>query len=272
MAAYAQAWAGESPLAADAVTASPYLGFGSLRPLLDIAAGTRARRLRAGGHLEPGGRERAARRRGGPADGRTVAQCDRRRGRHGEPANQGAPRNGPGFDRCGGRGDAARSCPTSVPWAARCWRPASGPRVDGPSDLGRSGRPGACPRCRRESPAAPDARRSPLPRAAAGTELREPRSPTWPRGACLPRLSTRGRVGMRTRPIRACADGPLAPRAGGRSDSGCAVARRWRPASDAAPRPLGRCRGSPRYPRDEVTPSVIRGVCVGLLCVPLTVG
>jgi orotidine-5'-phosphate decarboxylase len=38
MAAYAVAWAGESPLAADAVTASPYLGFGSLQPLLDVAA------------------------------------------------------------------------------------------------------------------------------------------------------------------------------------------------------------------------------------------
>lgn len=38
MAAYAAAWAGDSPLAADAVTASPYLGFGSLRPLLDVAA------------------------------------------------------------------------------------------------------------------------------------------------------------------------------------------------------------------------------------------
>lgn len=38
MAAYAQAWAGEGPLAADAVTASPYLGFGSLSPLLDVAA------------------------------------------------------------------------------------------------------------------------------------------------------------------------------------------------------------------------------------------
>jgi orotidine-5'-phosphate decarboxylase len=38
MAAYAQAWAGDSPLAADAVTASPYLGFGSLRPLLETAA------------------------------------------------------------------------------------------------------------------------------------------------------------------------------------------------------------------------------------------
>jgi len=38
MAAYASAWAGDSPLAADAVTASPYLGFGSLRPLLEAAA------------------------------------------------------------------------------------------------------------------------------------------------------------------------------------------------------------------------------------------
>jgi orotidine-5'-phosphate decarboxylase len=38
MAAYAAAWAGESPLACDAVTASPYLGFGSLQPLLDVAA------------------------------------------------------------------------------------------------------------------------------------------------------------------------------------------------------------------------------------------
>jgi orotidine-5'-phosphate decarboxylase len=38
MAAYAQAWAGDSPLAADAVTASPYLGFGSLQPLLHTAS------------------------------------------------------------------------------------------------------------------------------------------------------------------------------------------------------------------------------------------
>jgi orotidine-5'-phosphate decarboxylase len=37
MGAYADAWAGDSPLAADAVTASPYLGFGSLQPLLDTA-------------------------------------------------------------------------------------------------------------------------------------------------------------------------------------------------------------------------------------------
>lgn len=41
MQAYAEAWLGEgSPLAADAVTLNPYLGFGSLRPALDLAAST----------------------------------------------------------------------------------------------------------------------------------------------------------------------------------------------------------------------------------------
>ncbi|CAM3062456.1 orotidine 5'-phosphate decarboxylase [Arthrobacter ulcerisalmonis] len=41
MAAYADAWLREgSPLAADAVTLSPYLGFESLRPALDLAAAT----------------------------------------------------------------------------------------------------------------------------------------------------------------------------------------------------------------------------------------
>ncbi len=41
MAAYADAFVGDrSPLAGDAVTVSPYLGFGSLRPVLDLAART----------------------------------------------------------------------------------------------------------------------------------------------------------------------------------------------------------------------------------------
>lgn len=41
MAAYADAWLGEgSPLAADAVTLSPYLGYESLRPAIDLAAAT----------------------------------------------------------------------------------------------------------------------------------------------------------------------------------------------------------------------------------------
>lgn len=37
MEGYARAWLGDSPLAADAVTLSPYLGYGSLRPAIDAA-------------------------------------------------------------------------------------------------------------------------------------------------------------------------------------------------------------------------------------------
>jgi orotidine-5'-phosphate decarboxylase len=70
MAAYAEAWAGESPLASDAVTASPYLGFGSLRPLLDTAArnGRGVFVLAATSNPEGAGVQRAT------VDGRTVAQ------------------------------------------------------------------------------------------------------------------------------------------------------------------------------------------------------
>lgn len=70
MAAYAQAWAGDGPLAADAVTASPYLGFGSLQPLLDLAAanGRGVFVLAATSNPEGAGVQRAL------AGDRTVAQ------------------------------------------------------------------------------------------------------------------------------------------------------------------------------------------------------
>ena len=70
MAAYAAAWAGASPLASDAVTASPYLGFGSLRPLLDRAAATDRGVFVLAATSNPEGAEvqRAM------TDGRTVAQ------------------------------------------------------------------------------------------------------------------------------------------------------------------------------------------------------
>ena len=70
MAAYATAWAGDSPLACDAVTASPYLGFGSLRPLLDTAAshGRGVFVLAATSNPEGASVQRAT------IDGRTVAQ------------------------------------------------------------------------------------------------------------------------------------------------------------------------------------------------------
>jgi orotidine-5'-phosphate decarboxylase len=70
MAAYAVAWTGDSPLAADAVTASPYLGFGSLQPLLDTAAAHRRGVfvLAATSNPEGAAVQRAE------FDGRTVAQ------------------------------------------------------------------------------------------------------------------------------------------------------------------------------------------------------
>ncbi|MGV0645217.1 orotidine-5'-phosphate decarboxylase [Mycolicibacterium sp. XJ879] len=70
MAAYAQAWAGDSPIAADAVTASPYLGFGSLQPLLDtaLAHGRGVFVLAATSNPEGHTVQRAL------GDGRTVAQ------------------------------------------------------------------------------------------------------------------------------------------------------------------------------------------------------
>jgi len=71
MAAYATAWAGSSPLAADAVTASPYLGFGSLRPLLDTAAANgRGVFVLAATSNPEGATVQGAR----TADGQTIAQ------------------------------------------------------------------------------------------------------------------------------------------------------------------------------------------------------
>ena len=70
MAAYAEAWVGQGPLAADAVTASPYLGFGSLAPLIDLAAGNGRGVfvLAATSNPEGASVQRAI------VDGRTVAQ------------------------------------------------------------------------------------------------------------------------------------------------------------------------------------------------------
>ncbi len=70
MAAYAQAWAADGPLAADAVTASPYLGFGSLDPLLEVAAqhGRGVFVLAATSNPEGASVQRAV------IDGRSVAQ------------------------------------------------------------------------------------------------------------------------------------------------------------------------------------------------------
>ncbi len=124
MAAYATAWAGDSPLAADAVTASPYLGFGSLRPLLEAAAAHDRGVFVLAATSNPEGAtvQRAA------FDGRTVAQpiVDQA-----AVVNKSASRRGPDPSAWSSAPRCSRR-PTSARWADRCWCPAWGCRVDGP--------------------------------------------------------------------------------------------------------------------------------------------
>ena len=76
------------PMAADAVTASPYLGFGSLESAARRRRDPRSRRVRPGGHLQPGGRD------GATGTGRRPDRgaVHRRRGSRGEPRL--SPRSG----------------------------------------------------------------------------------------------------------------------------------------------------------------------------------
>ncbi|MBY8859592.1 orotidine-5'-phosphate decarboxylase [Nocardia sp. CA2R105] len=71
MAAYAQAWLADGPLASDALTVSPYLGFGSLSPALELAAanGRGVFVLAATSNPEGAQVQRAA-----AAEGRSIAQ------------------------------------------------------------------------------------------------------------------------------------------------------------------------------------------------------
>ncbi|HVK22489.1 MAG TPA: orotidine-5'-phosphate decarboxylase [Actinokineospora sp.] len=71
MAAYASAYVGDGPLASDAITVSPYLGFGSLTPAID-----EARRTGAGVFVLAltSNKEGASVQRAVDADGRSVAQ------------------------------------------------------------------------------------------------------------------------------------------------------------------------------------------------------
>ncbi|MFI5717037.1 orotidine-5'-phosphate decarboxylase [Nocardia sp. NPDC051750] len=70
MDAYARAWLADGPLGADAVTVSPYLGFGALQPALDLAAanGRGVFVLAATSNPEAARVQRAM------VDGRTLAQ------------------------------------------------------------------------------------------------------------------------------------------------------------------------------------------------------
>ena len=116
-----------APLGADAVTLSPYLGFGSLEPGAGRGGRRRPRGVRAGPHLQPGGRRGPA---GHAVAGRSVAQGDRRRRRGAQrgrrPARRGRRRD---------RGDP-RPRPRPVRAAtARCSPPGIGAQGAGPADI-----------------------------------------------------------------------------------------------------------------------------------------
>lgn len=71
MDAYAHAWLGDGPLGSDAVTVSPYLGFGSLAPALELAAANGRGVFVLAATSNPEGAELQ---RITGADGRTIAQ------------------------------------------------------------------------------------------------------------------------------------------------------------------------------------------------------
>ena len=146
MAGYAGAYLDPaSPLAADAITASPYLGFGSLRPLLDAAYanGRGVFVLALTSNPEGPAVQRAV-----AADGRTVAQADPRPGRGGQRGRGRPARVG----RRGRRRHRRRARPPAGPPARSGARP-------GPRRAGRgAGRPARgvrtrrCPWCCRRCP------------------------------------------------------------------------------------------------------------------------
>ena len=209
MAAYAEAWAGDSPLAADAVTASPYLGFGSLQPLLDTATahGRGVFVLAATSNPEGASVQRA------DAGGRTVAQsivdaaAAVNRESSPEPGSVGVV-----------VGATCPTRPTSARWAVRSWCRASARRADGPrrsaalagrtpgpaaargvargaagrTGRGRTaGRGGAVPRRGR----VPGAERSSTPRRAHDNRRRPRRRPTASAASRIrPVMSPRSRV------------------------------------------------------------------------------
>lgn len=110
----------DSPLFSDAVTVSPYLGFGSLRPALDAAAvsGSGVFVLALTSNPEGAEVQRAT-----AADGRSLAQVMLD---HMAAENEGSPRSAR-WARWSGRRSATRVRTSRS--TARCSRPASAPRA-----------------------------------------------------------------------------------------------------------------------------------------------
>ena len=167
--AYADAYLDPaSPLAADAVTVSPYLGFGSLDPFVETAPQARRRPVRARADLQQGGPGGAARPHRLRRDRRRQPMLDHLRGSTPTPSR------------------SARSAPSSAPPSvtrpmaptststARSSRPASAPRAaPPPTSAGSSGRPRrTSPSARRARCCAPDPTMAAMRDAVRATQRR----------------------------------------------------------------------------------------------------
>ena len=210
MAAYADAWAGDSPLAADAVTASPYLGFGSLQPLLDTAAAHGRGVFVLAATSNPEGAQRPAGRYRRAARSRSRSSMPPPRSTRGRPSPVRSASS------------SARRCPTrptSAPWAVRSWCPASARRAGAPRRCAGLAGPGpgsCCPRCHARC-CGPD--------------------PTSPPCARPPSDPRRGRLSGMTVPSDSVSGIQLPPNQNPASRAGTGVT--WRPpwVADAVPSP-----------------------------------
>ena len=157
-----------SPLAVDAITASPFLGVGSLDPMFDTAARPRRRGLRARADLQPRGAAGAARPHRRRADGRRRPCSPRSRAR-----NAGA--DAAGLVRGGRRRHDRRHRARTSTSTARCWCPGVGAQGGTADDVRRifGARRQVLPSSSREIlGAGPDATRAARRRARAERRLR----------------------------------------------------------------------------------------------------
>ncbi len=129
MTAYAEAYLGDDAVApADALTVSPYLGYESLRPAIDLAAQTGRGLFVLALTSNPEGRSVQHATRDGRSVAASVVDGARGRQRRGAHGRRPRPRRAR-HRRHGGRRRRAASASTSSPRPPRCSPRASGPRA-----------------------------------------------------------------------------------------------------------------------------------------------
>ena len=130
-------WPTDAVAPADALTVSPYLGFESLRPALDLAAAHRSGRLRPRPDVQPGGAQVSSTR-GCATSASPSPWCKGAAGGERRGARAGRARQRRPGRRCDGRHRPCRSSgSTWPPRTGRCWRPGVGAQGGTPEDLRR---------------------------------------------------------------------------------------------------------------------------------------